>query len=334
MPPKNPYHKNPLHPNYLRRAIHHDYKRPAKYLITLSKNTTTPSLSYVTGDPYITDRSHPGYPDVTLTDAGKSIEQVIGSWPEKYPQIEITDYIIMPDHVHLCLKTNKYIKSGLSRLMANFMGTVSRTYHNTSNSNVSDVIPFFARGFNDRIAYDTEQWEYMIRYVKDNPRRLLIKRQHPDLYFKNWIITFEDGLQLMARGNIFLLHNPCIQNVRFSRRYTSEQFESHREEWLKCIDNEGVIVSPFIHPNEREIRDIALDRGGSIIRICENGFQERFMPHGIEFDYMGTNRLLLVAPMEHNTRKENMTYRRAQQLNWIAAKIADNKNTKRRIRPA
>lgn len=37
----NPYLTKPRNPNYLRRAKHHDYTRPGKYMLTLSKAPTT-----------------------------------------------------------------------------------------------------------------------------------------------------------------------------------------------------------------------------------------------------------------------------------------------------
>lgn len=180
----------------------------------------------------------------------------------------------------------------------------------------------FAKGFNDRIAYTPEQWERQKRYVADNPRRYLIKKLYPDLFFRRWIIEI-GGLSYMAKGNIMLLKNPDIQVVRFSRRYAEGEFEAKRERWMECTRTGGVLVSPFIHPKENAVRKAALEGGGAIIRVCENGFADRFSPQGDEFEYNGGCQLLLIAPVIHETRKEDMNYARAQFLNRIAEKIAE-----------
>ena len=43
--PENPPYLKPIHPNFNRRAFHHDYTRPAKYMITILKNPEFPSFS-------------------------------------------------------------------------------------------------------------------------------------------------------------------------------------------------------------------------------------------------------------------------------------------------
>ncbi len=70
------------------------------------------------------------------------------------------------------------------------------------------------------------------------------------------------------------------------------------------------------------MRKYALANGGGVIRICENGFSERFAPHKEEFEQMATGSLLLIALLEHNTRKEAMSYAKAQRMNHAAEKLA------------
>lgn len=93
-------------------------------------------------------------------------------------------------------------------------------------------------------------------------------------------------------------------------------------QWHRCVENGGVLISPFIHPQEKAAKDHALENGGAIIKICDNGFSERHAPRGQEFELMATGRLLLIARTEHNTRTEQLTYGKAQHLNSIARHIA------------
>ena len=58
----NPYLTAPKHPNMQRRAFHHDYRRPARYLITIAKSPVIPTLALIEGDPRCTEPS-----DASLT---------------------------------------------------------------------------------------------------------------------------------------------------------------------------------------------------------------------------------------------------------------------------
>lgn len=330
----NPFLRKPDNPNYLRRSRHHDYYRPARYMITLSKSDSIGNFGRIVGNPKVKDLSHPEKPHIALSRYGEAFESALSVWKSLYPEIDIPVYQIMPDHVHLCMDVKSYLKIGLSRAIARLMGRTTSTIcanipaldceaNAVSISSCPNVeTKAFAKGFNDRIAYNYEQWERQQRYVADNPRRYLIKKLYPDLYYRRWIVYIGDQ-SYMAQGNIMLLKNPDIQVVRFSRNYKEGEFETYKKKWEECTRTGGVLVSPFIHPNEKAVRKEALANGGGVIRACENGFADRFCPQGEEFEFNGGCQLLLIAPMAHNSRKEEMTYSKAQWLNGIAEKIAE-----------
>lgn len=353
----NPFLRKPDHPNYLRRSAHHDYNRPARYLITIMSAPHLGALSIITQDLKSSSKilSKP-------TPAGECFIRAIPDWLSKYPQIDVACYAVMPDHVHICIDVKAYMKNGLSRAIAMLMGMTTQEHksllradHNqdsqlpktpainaemtaiplTPDMNAKDDanlkgiisikeekwLSFFKKGFNDRIAYSFEHWEKQKRYVMDNPRRYLMKKRFPQLFFMRWRISMGE-YQYIAKGNIHLLKNPEIRAVRFSRRYSREEYDAKLAEWERCIFNNGTIASPFIHPNEKKVRDKALHDGASIIRICENGFSDRFTPQGVEFEYNATGQILLIAPLHHDSQKDTLTYAKAQSLNQIAERIA------------
>ena len=71
------------------------------------------------------------------------------------------------------------------------------------------------------------------------------------------------------------------------------------------------------------IRDSAVEEGCGIVRVTTNGFAERESATGAEFELMAQGRLLLIAPKEHSTRKESLSYSWAQQLNGLAMRIVN-----------
>ena len=170
----NPFYRNPDHPNYNRRAAHHDYTRPAKYLITIIKNPLIPPLCSISGNPYSKDKT-----DIItdLSPSGIIIPDAIKEWNQKFSGIYIPECAIMPDHLHLCLDVCTHLPNGLSLAISGLKGKISKAYH--SSLPISDMpetmAPFFSKGYNDRIAYNQQQWERQKQYTSDNPRRYLIK---------------------------------------------------------------------------------------------------------------------------------------------------------------
>lgn len=237
-PSLNPYYRKPDHPNFNRRAHHHDYTTASRYLITIKKNPAVPSFSSITGDPYSTN---PADIRTELLETGLHIPDVIKAWSTKYP-VFVENYAVMPDHLHINLNVISSLPNGLSRAIANLMGMISKAAGLT--------VPAFSKGYNDRIAYTTQQWESQIRYVKDNPRRYLIKKIYPDYLLRRWILNLADSSYVL-RGNIFLLRQPLLFRVKTSRRYSSEEATRATADWQRDLYNGGVPVSPFIHPTKR-----------------------------------------------------------------------------------
>ena len=313
-----PVYYKPRKPQYKRRARHHDYTRPSCYMITLKKAPDIPALSVVTGNPKITDPTQPDAPKAIPTRAGLCFEDALEKWCMKYPQIIVPAYVVMPDHIHLCVDVRTELPSGLSRAIASLMGLTTSAY--------KPGVKFFDKGYTDSIAYTPQQFKTQQDYVLHNPLRLLIKRLHPDLFFKRWEICV-DNVRLNAMGNIFLLKNPHIQVVRFSRKFTKEQVAANRRGWEICVENGGVLISPFIHPLENDMRKEAMTHGGRIIRICDNGFSERFAPSAGEFEMLSAGRLLLISPNDYDTQRAQMKYTRAQHLNTLAELLASPATT-------
>ena len=318
----NPFYREPLHPNYHRRSFRNDYCRPARYMVTIMKSSYVGALSRVVGNPMsMSPDTNAPHVDVLLP--GNQIETALRLWLGRYHQIVVVKYVIMPDHVHLCIHVKEFLKIGLGSAIGNLMGRVSRLRHDAIPEHLrpAEMQPFFQKGFNDRIAYDDVQWERQQKYIEDNPRRYLIKRLFPEYYRNVWIVSIGDW-QFYAMGNVFLLKNPDIQAVRFSRKFREDEFERYVVNWKKCVENSGVLVSPFIHPKEKEIRDYAISNGTSIIRICEKGFEGRISPQGREFELMSHSRLLLVYPEVYENETKEISYNKAREMNGMAARIA------------
>lgn len=290
-------------------------------MITLSKSDESLHLSRIEGDAAVKE-TDAGAPHVVLSTEGEYVEKGLSLWQQLFPEIKVHNYVIMPDHVHACVQVCDYLPKDFGLIVGKFKGIVSRLRHEViyQGDEERQLQPFFAKGFNDRIAYTEQIWNRQMLYVDDNPRRYILKKRFPNLFRESWRLRVGNS-EYMAMGNILLLHNPHMEVVRFSRRFSEDFLQKRQRDWDSCVRNGGVLVSPFIHPFEKEALKRALDSGGCIIRIRENGFYRKFSPQGRDFDLMCEGRLLFIAPMEHKTQKENLTYGLASELNKLAEAI-------------
>lgn len=177
----------------------------------------------------------------------------------------------------------------------------------------------FETGYHVRALIERGQLKKMIDYVHDNPRRLAVRREKA-AYFRIHRNITAAGRSFDAYGNTELLKGRCLSVVCHGGWNRHEQ-ETYRQERITAAKEGAALVGAFISKQESDIRDEAIEAGGSIILLVENGFPERYKPAGRWFDLCAEGRLLLLAPWAY--RKENHTISRNQclQLNRMAEEI-------------
>ena len=183
-------------------------------------------------------------------------------------------------------------------------------------------LPLFAKGYNDLILRSYDELPTWQNYLRDNPRRLLMKRARPD-----WLRPFF-GLRLGTHtysgiGNRQLLSSPKRMAVRVSRRFTDSKIVEETARYLEAAREGAILVSPAISPGEKLVMRAAFDEGMPIIVIMENGFTPLSKPHGEQFDACAQGRLLMLAPWEHHNDKRKITSEQCQQLNLMALEICN-----------
>lgn len=242
----------------------------------------------------------------------------------------------MPDHLHGILFVKEQLPCHLSRVVRGFKTGCGRAYRELiapspsvateSQQTLKSSHPthglLFEPGYNDRVLRDYDQLSVWKNYLRDNPRRLLLKREHPDLFRVQRNLTFR-SLQFTAIGNRFLLQRPERIQVQCSRRLTDEQIVARTNELLNMARKGAVLVSPCISPGEKTIMRAAFEEGLPLIVLQENGFTELAKPAGRRMEACSRGQLLLLAPWEHHN--ERLTIRRDQcmALNEMARIICE-----------
>ena len=77
-------------------------------------------------------------------------------------------------------------------------------------------VSIFAKGFNDQILKPTRSLDMLYGYLRDNPRRLAVRREHPE-YFRRVNRLKIGDKTYQAYGNIQLLDCPFKEAVVIHR---------------------------------------------------------------------------------------------------------------------
>lgn len=238
---------------------------------------------------------------------------------EKNPALIIKRYVIMPDHIHFVLEVATLLEKPIGQYIAPFTKACSQAYCQLTHS--SEFQTLF-KPFDDQIVFNYQQLDRAIKYIEDNPRRYLIRRQYPNL-FKRHLHICIDNHEYAAYGNIFLLRNIYLLPIRIHRSWSQKEFEQYRAKCIEEISKGAIPISPAIHKVEKSIIREAIERDSSIILLQDLGFNERFKPQGELFELCAASRLLLLAPWPDNIRRRSSAgYTEFHQMNDLAEAIA------------
>ena len=158
--------------------------------------------------------------------------------------------------------------------------------------------------YHERILHAPGQLRRMIDYVKDNPRRLWIKKHNPGL-FRLHRQTEAAGLSFTSMGNHFLLDWPDKQVVEMSRSATDEEVQERLRKVLAAAHNGMVTYTAAISKGERIIACVLREQGYPLVVLLNDGFPKEGSPHeryykpgGVYFEACSKGQLLLLEPTE------------------------------------
>lgn len=263
-------------------------------------------------------------PAVELSDSGAFLRAGFRDFFRTESAILLKKIVVMPDHVHFIIHVREYLPTHLGRYISRLKTVCTLAVSELPGYPVDtdgNPLHIFEDNYHDRIIRNDSMLETERRYLDDNPRRYLLRKQHPE-YFSSPVRITINGEHYAAFGNILLLKDIHPEPAIISRRYTPEHLSRLKAGWKEAARSRKALVSPFISKPEKEIKKAVLESGGRIIEILDNGFPERYKPSGTAFDLCLEGRLLQIAPLVYETSKIPLTRNRALELNATARQIA------------
>lgn len=274
--------------NMHRRAFWHDYYAEGSYLITFSLNRGAPVDEFSE-----LEMDAGGNVRAKFSWTGWCVYCGIRDFCKGCDDIDIDRYVIMPDHVHMLV----IVKNRLERHLGSYMNMVKSfsTAHFRKRSIEASRGEFslFEENYNDRIFRRKGQLKVWREYIADNPRRLWVMRHNRE-YFEQAVLRFNAEKRFHLYGNIFLLDYPEQSVVRFSRSFSNEEWLEKREHWRRVAKNRGVLISPFVNPNEVDVMRECVRLGARIIKLGMETYGGRKKPAKEEWGYCSEGLMLII----------------------------------------
>ncbi len=327
----NPEIRNATIHSMKRRMKNKDYRERTIYMITLVVAGRRKLFGEIEGD-IRSCYGEANYPHIVLSTLGEAVREQILRLPEYYPQLSVSGFQIMPDHVHLIIFVHDQLPCHLGIVIRGLVQGCNKAYRRLypqddavhigkgkSEQRGNGIL--FEHGYNDKVLMHQNQLKIWRHYLADNPRRLMVKHAHPD-YFRVQRNVKEKGLEFSAIGNLFLLRKPLLQ-IQCSRHLTETEIQVMKEKALIACASGAVLISPCISPGEKAVMRAAFEKDYPEIVLLENGLTDLAKPGGARFDACAKGQLLLLAPWEHHTDKRRITRTQCHILNNMAALLSD-----------
>lgn len=361
---ENHPHDNRTLPLTHRRSIFGNYHGRGIYLITVCTENRQPLLGTLRGQT----------PEEAYVEPTPLGEEVLHCWDnipaiqrqlaekkskktgkECHREIKLLARQLMPDHLHGIIFVEKEMDIALGDVIRGFMVGCTRAYNALLASKEQPLVPpsayspspesskrsLFEKGYHDRRLTRKGQLQNMIDYVYDNPRRLMLRRQHSGCFAVQRGVLFQ-GHKFSAVGNLKWLDYP-LQAVHVRRKLTDDARKEYMNGCILSARKGTVLIGAFIGEYEKQVRDEALHEGLPVIQLCYEQFSNLYKPSGNLFDACTTGHLLLLheedvsattptarptAPSLRNPYWESLrkiTREQCKALNALAEELASDK---------
>ena len=142
----------------------YDYSDAGAYFVTICAENRRNILSKIVGEGSLLPK---------LSRYGSIVDNLIQNLSDKYPEISVDCYVIMPNHIHILLSVCQTDGRGdPSPTIDSVIGWLK--YHATKEINAIRGVTgkkVFQRSFFDHIIRNRQDYEEHVKYIYENPIR-------------------------------------------------------------------------------------------------------------------------------------------------------------------
>ncbi len=295
------------------------------------------------GRPQVLSQLVEGAVRPTLRPEGEVVKSVLLAIHALYPCATVSDFVIMPDHIHFLLIGDYDQMPSFNPLWVahRVMDAVEQLWNArgpapeppAARAALSAAIERgrqVAAGFGgatpvhstlrfDRrvyieLSFDARQLKAIRRYIKLNPARALWKRAHPDRFVRFANIrhaTLDPVRTWDAMGNLTLLGSPFLFHVRLTLKKSLAEHEAAICEIVEKATRGMIPVSGFISPGEVEaLRRLKATPGTRFIKLLPCTLPPRYDPSAEDSRELAADRLLILSGFRNTHHISALAMRR------------------------
>ena len=287
---------------------------------------------------------------IELNSFGLQVHRLLRDTPKYYQQkgyaLKMLAFKIMPDHLHFVIQVLDRLPKPIGTVVRGFKSACTslfkRTYfsgddtaemHNHT-ATIPPVILHFVRifadtgsiwektpaGYHERILHAQGQLHNMISYVKDNPRRLWLKKKRPEYFAVQRNLQW-NGHCFSAVGNLWLLDSHlCAVHVR--SHFTENDARNYMNDCIIAARKGAVLVGAFISQKEKKVFEVAINEGLSVVYLLPYGISEYYKPIGNLMEPCAQGKMLFLTEASAETSpRKSITREECNHLNAIAEEL-------------
>jgi putative transposase len=165
---------NKIHHRKSIRLANYDYSQAGAYFITICTQNRECLFGEIVGD------------EMQLNDAGRIIQLIWNEIPIHYPQVELDEFVIMPNHVHgiINIRSSALGAASSAPTESPTVGKIMRRFKSMSaiavnKSRSRSLQPLWQRNYWERVVRDEKELHGMQEYIVNNPRQWELDKLHP-----------------------------------------------------------------------------------------------------------------------------------------------------------
>jgi hypothetical protein len=301
------------------------------FFVTLALENRPKILSRLDGE-----RKRP-----VLLPHGETVKSLLVAMHAVFPCATVSDFVIMPDHVHFLLIADFATNPAFSPLWAShrLMDAAETAWSSSGGSGVSPVLspvqstaPRWERHPWLELSFDSRQLSAIRRYIRLNPARALWKADHPDRFIRFAGIrhrVLDPARRWDAMGNLALLASPFLEHVRLMLKKTAEEHAPAIEGILDRARRGAVPVCGFISPGEKELlRRLKAEPRARFVKTVPFALPPRYDPSAEDSRELAADRLLILSGFPQDTPDSATGLRaRCLAMNDLAAALCEKART-------
>jgi putative transposase len=235
------------------RLAGRDYSAPGWYFVTLGADFHKPLFGCMEES------------KVILNDWGRLVVKAWHDLPNHCVDVQLGEFIVMPNHVHGLLRLGPANKLPLGAIINGLKGQVTRNV----NKLVGKRCTVWQQNYHEVIVHGLEELKAKAAYIKENPERWALNKSPrqggaaPARGIINNPLPGQstpkgEAVPMRYAGNVDLLELEPKLALRVSRRASEGEIEALKQ---RMRSFEGVVASTFISPGERECLEVLLNKG-------------------------------------------------------------------------